>query len=889
MDGRAIDVVAAAFDGPFAPGAEPDGATWRSIVDSAPDGVLVLDADGKLLHATGEARTLLGLDANRLLAAYCGDYLGLRGPTSPSTPTGQVRRVLRADGRALWVRFRPVELAAGPDGRPVRAVHLTDLTGLAGPASPGPTARNAGDAGDEFRRADERWLGTLLRNLGETIVVFDARGRSVGSSGVVAGQTVLGYPPQAWAGGLELSELVDPADRARVGLAFRRLVRRPGGRIDGVVRVRAADGSCVEIEAGAVNLLHDPDVGGVLVTARDVSARARADTFAAGRAEILRQIAAAAPLESTMRALVELVDEHLGTGSVAVLPLGETGEGRSFCAAPLPPGRLESLVHAVGLPSAGEVRVVDGLEPLRAFPDLATAFRAEQVGGLAVVALAAPAVGGGATRPEPPGVLVWSMPDGTRPDPEALAALRAAAELAAIAIERERAERDLAHQALHDELTGLANRHLLVDRLEQALNRAKRRGRRLALVFLDLDRFKTINDTLGHDVGDSLLRQFAERLRLLVRPEDTVARFGGDEFVVLVEHLVDEQEATLIADRLAGASAEPFDLGGRKLAVTASVGIVIGKGDELPGALLRNADTAMYRAKELGRNRTEIYDHRLEAHLADRTELSADLRSALTDDQLRLVYQPVVDLRTGEMRMIEALLRWDHPRHGRLLPLEFLAVAEESGQSHELAAWVVEQALADLAAFARDPAWASAPGWPRPPRLSINLSAHQLAHPELWTRVEEALNRHGFVPQNLAIDVSERVVATAGEHVLRSLETLHRHGIGIVLDDVGGSAGTALLAVLERVPADMLKVDPSVITSMDLGEPDDGGHREALQRSMAAGLLGLGKGLGLTVVAEGVDNPRRLQQLRRLGFDLAQGNVIAAPVEADQLVDLLPG
>jgi len=885
MDGRAIDVVAAAADGPFAPEAEPAGATWRSIVDTDPDGVLVLDADGRLLHATAAARTLLGLDANRLLAAYRGDYLGLAAQR-PETPAGQVRHVLRADGRSLWVRFRPVELAAGPDGRPVRAVHVTDLTGPTGPGRP---PGEAVDLGDGPRNADERWLGTLLRNLGETIVVFDARGRSVGSSGVVAGQTVLGYPPQAWAGGLELSELVDPADRARVGLAFRRLVRRPGGRIDGVVRVRAADGSCVEVEAGAVNLLHDPDVGGILVTARDVSSRARADTFTAGQAEILRQIAAAAPLESTMRALVELVDEHLGTGGVAVLPLGETGEGRSFSAAPLPPGRLESLVHAVGLPPAGEVRVVDGLEPLRAFPDLAAALRAEQVGRLAVVALGAPAAGSGATRPEPPGVLVWLMPEHTRPDTGAIAALRAAAELAAIAIERERAERDLAHLALHDVLTGLAIRHLLVDRLEQALNRAKRRGRRLALVFLDLDRFKTINDTLGHDVGDQLLRQFAERLRLLVRPEDTVARFGGDEFVVLVEHVIDEQEAAQIAERLEGSMNEPFQLDEQQLAVTASVGIVIGKGDDQPAALLRNADSAMYRAKELGRNRTEMYDTRLEAHLADRTRLGVDLRTALIEGHLHLVYQPIVDLRSGEMRMIEALLRWDHPDHGRLLPLDFLAAAEDSGQGLELGAWVIERALTDLARFARHPAWDGAPGWPRPPRLVVNLSARQLAHPELVARVELALVRHHFLPQNLAVDVSERALATAGEMALRNLDHLHRIGVGIALDDVGGGPSTALLNVLERVPADILKVDPSVIASMGLGErtPDD--RRVSLQRSMAAGLLGLGRGLGLTVVAEGVDQPRRVQQLRQLGFDLAQGHAIGAPVEADRMVTLLPG
>jgi len=871
-----VDGVAAPARGPIA------DSGWSALVDDAPSGILVIHGDGRLLRANRAACELLGLDANRLLVAHTSDYFGFARHVRAGDGPDRLLRVVRPDGDSRWVQFRLVPLT-GPATAPTRiAVHLTDRTALHRQAHPHA----------EPTRSDVRRLHRILEHIGDavTVAVLDAGGQVLGSSAAEAeaDTIVLGLSPAAWNAGPNGFDLVDADDRDRVRRAFDRLVEQPGASIEGAFRLRGADGGAVDVECTAVNLLDDPDVAGVLVTARDVSGRVRHESFLAAQAEILRQVASAAPLELTIRPLLELVNHHIPGAATALLQSTADGQGRTFSTRSFPLEHIGPLVGALGLPTPDEVRVFEDLEPLAAFPDLGATLRRAGYHGLVLVPLAAASAdptGHHATL----GALLCLLAEGRTPSPAETEILRAAADLAALAVERERSERDLAHRALHDELTGLANRHLLLDRLEQALNRAKRRGRSLALMFLDLDRFKTINDTLGHDVGDQLLRQFAERLRLLVRPEDTVARFGGDEFVVLVEHVIDEQEAAQIAERLEGSMNEPFQLDEQQLAVTASVGIVIGKGDDQPAALLRNADSAMYRAKELGRNRTEMYDTRLEAHLADRTRLGVDLRTALIEGHLHLVYQPIVDLRSGEMRMIEALLRWDHPDHGRLLPLDFLAAAEDSGQGLELGAWVIERALTDLARFARHPAWDGAPGWPRPPRLVVNLSARQLAHPELVARVELALVRHHFLPQNLAVDVSERALATAGEMALRNLDHLHRIGVGIALDDVGGGPSTALLNVLERVPADILKVDPSVIASMGLGErtPDD--RRVSLQRSMAAGLLGLGRGLGLTVVAEGVDQPRRVQQLRQLGFDLAQGHAIGAPVEADRMVTLLPG
>ncbi len=737
--------------------------------------------------------------------------------------------------------------------------------------------------------ATERELQQILPYIEGTLTLIDETGRTLATSSGIAEEAVLGFPKSAWEAGLNVFDLVDSADQTRVGQAFERLLAAPGSKVSGEFRARTADGRTVHVEGWAVNLLHVADVAGILVVTRDISVRKRTEAFLNDRADILHEIASAAPLEVTMRPLVDLASRHL-TGAAAALVQhnGETaGDGPTFTSRTFPFESVQPLLDALGMAAPTELHVLNTLDSLREVPEVQVGLQVGGYRGIVVVPVLSTMAEAESGCHVGLGALVCVFQAGHLPDAAGIGLLREVADLAALAIEREQAEKGLAHQALHDELTGLANRHLLLDRLEQALNRAKRRGRHLALMFLDLDRFKTINDTLGHDVGDQLLRQFAERLRLLVRPEDTVARFGGDEFVVLVEHVIDEQEAAQIADRLESAMNEPFQIDGQSLAVTASVGIAIGEGDDQPATLLRNADVAMYRAKELGRNRTEIYDTRLERHLADRTQLGLDLRAALVEGHLRLVYQPIVDLRTGQTRMVEALLRWDHPQHGRLMPLDFLDAAEDSGQGLELGAWVIERGLTDVAAFARGMARTATSSGARAPKLCINLSARQLAHPELVARVELALARHHFVPDELTIDVPEKALSTAGAMTLHNLENLHQLGVSIAIDDVGAGANTTLLGILERVPADLLKVDPSVIAAMGGNERGTGDRRESLQRSMAAGLLGLGRGLGLAVVAEGVDNPRRLQQLRQLGFDLAQGHAVGAPVDAEQMLKLL--
>ena len=792
-------------------------AALTAVVESCPTGALVIDEHGRLVHGNRAAFDLLGLDTNRILAAYRSDYLQLARParalSEGATTEAVLRQVVRPDGASRWVEFRLVSLDVAQPGPALATVYLTD-------------------------RSEDHRLLAAPRTLAPT-------------TDTPAGTT---------------------ATTRTVGMA-------------------------------------------------DTSAAGRA---AAGQAEILHQIASSAPLELTMVRLAELIKDHVRGSACAVVQTGASG--RTYLTSPFPLTEAESLLAAVDLVESTGPVASHQLTDLSLPPEMVEAMRAGgfstvvSVSVVAVPTVALPVLGAalnapvarpvgsspparGGSQPRSLGGLICLLREPRNLSAGELDILRAAADLAAIALERDRSERDLAQHALHDELTGLANRHLLIDRLEQALNRAKRRGRSLALMFLDLDRFKTINDSLGHHAGDQVLRQFAERLRVLVRPEDTVARFGGDEFVVLVEHVVDEQDAAQIAERLEGAMSEPFVLDGQPVTVTVSVGIVIGTGEDQSANLLRNADTAMYRAKDLGRNRTEIYNTALEAHLADRTQLGLDLRRAMVEGHLHLAYRPVISLSSGELHTIAAELRWQHPRHGRLNPRDLLAVADDTDQGQELGEWAIERGLADLAALVEHPAWRSS--W-SPPRLSIVLSGRQLAQPGLVGLVARSLARHRITPDRLSVTAAEHVVTNGGELVRRNLSGLHQLGVGLSLDEVGGAHSTALLSVLGRLPTDLLVVDRSVIAGLGGFELDTGPDTEraapagygpesdrpagpaprGIHHSMAAGLLGLGHGLGVPVAAAGVDSPLRLRQVQRLGYDLAWGEAIGAAVTAARMIEL---
>jgi diguanylate cyclase (GGDEF)-like protein len=435
-----------------------------------------------------------------------------------------------------------------------------------------------------------------------------------------------------------------------------------------------------------------------------------------------------------------------------------------------------------------------------------------------------------------------------------------------LAMERHRAELRLSRAALHDALTGLPNRALFVDRLRQASSRVRRRGRSLAVLFLDLDGFKAVNDTLGHAAGDAVLVGVAERLAGVLRAGDTAARFGGDEFAILCEDIDGASQALAIAERLLAELSAPFDADGTDMRVGASVGIALAQdGGE---QLLREADAAMYRAKERGGG-LELFDDEGRVRMRRRAELRDALRRAITGGELQVHYQPRVRLSTGEVVGAEALVRWEHPERGLLQPAEFLPVAEETGLIVPLGGWVLGEATRQAAR------WAGRPGAPPLP-VSVNLTARQCSHPELVSDVRRALDAAGLDPALVRLEVAEGAVLGDFEARVAMLEALRGLGVGIAVDDFG--AGPCSLATLQRLPVDVVTVDRSLVEGVERGgEP----------AAVLGALVGLAHALGLSTVAEGVEASAQVDRLRALGCDAGQGFFFARPERAEALGGLL--
>jgi diguanylate cyclase (GGDEF)-like protein len=434
------------------------------------------------------------------------------------------------------------------------------------------------------------------------------------------------------------------------------------------------------------------------------------------------------------------------------------------------------------------------------------------------------------------------------------------------AIERRVTEEEIRHQAVHDPLTNLPNRVLFIDRLAHALVQSRRRRAKVAVLFLDIDQFKLVNDSLGHAAGDELLIAVGLRLRDALRAGDTVARFGGDEFGLLIEDLEHERDAIAVAEHLAGRFSRPFVLRGVDHFVTASIGIAVApEGTEKPQALLRDADAAMYRAKARGQGRYELFDQAMRARAMERLQLENDLRRAVVNCELRLYYQPVVSLKTGATVAFEALLRWQHPGRGLILPTEFIAVAEESGLIDSIGRWVLEDACRQAVDWQRRNPDAAPVG------ISVNLSARQLAQRDLLEVVAEVLRSSGIDPALLSLEITESTLIedSEGAEVLTTLQSM---GVRLVIDDFG--TGYSSLGYLKRFPVDSLKIDRSFVEGLGM-EPESAVIVNAIVAMAAA--------LSLDVIAEGVETKRQLEELRGLGCAYAQGFHFARPAPAGEL------
>ncbi|MBC7840730.1 MAG: EAL domain-containing protein [Gemmatimonadaceae bacterium] len=423
-------------------------------------------------------------------------------------------------------------------------------------------------------------------------------------------------------------------------------------------------------------------------------------------------------------------------------------------------------------------------------------------------------------------------------------------------------EEQLLHRAFHDELTGLANRALFTNRVEQALLRASRDAHRTAVLFLDLDDFKEINDSLGHAAGDSLLMQGADRLRACLRAGDTAARLGGDEFAVLLEGCEDSgEEAMQVAERIANAFARPFELDEREAFSTASIGIAISSGSEAGEDLLRNADLAMYLAKKRGKARVERFASHMHEEVVERLDLLADLRYAIERDELQLEYQPIVDLETRTVSGLETLVRWDHPRRGRIAPADFIPIAEQSGLIVAIGRWVLLHACAHARHWSR-----SLPEL-LPVTVTVNLSARQLGDEHLLDDVANALRVAGLRRDQLVLELTESTLLANSEETVGILTSLKALGVRLAIDDFG--TGYSSLSYLHRFPVDVLKIDKSFVAGV---------HGGPGASALASAVVALGNSLGLRTVAEGIESEAQFEVLHALGCKFGQGYLFSHPL-----------
>jgi diguanylate cyclase (GGDEF)-like protein/PAS domain S-box-containing protein len=436
--------------------------------------------------------------------------------------------------------------------------------------------------------------------------------------------------------------------------------------------------------------------------------------------------------------------------------------------------------------------------------------------------------------------------------------------------ERKTLERQLAHQAFHDPLTGLANRVLFKDRVERALAGSHRLERLCVVLFLDLDDFKKVNDSLGHVVGDELLVAVAERISTCLRPADTAARLGGDEFAILLEDARGVPDAIVVAERILEALRAPITLQGKRTVIETSVGIA--SSDRRSGAdeLLRNADIAMYIAKGAGKNRHAVFEPRMHAAALERLELESDLRRAVERGEFVLHYQPIVELNSGRLIGVEALVRWQHPQRGLLAPREFISLAEDTGLILPIGRWVIAEACRRAAQWHRD--------FPSetPLVISINLSGRQLEDPELVDEIEDAVERFGLDPRAVMLEITETVMMEDTDVTACRLAELRRLGARLSIDDFG--TGYSSLRYLHSFPVDVLKIARPFVEGVGK-DP----QKEAFTRT----IIELCRTLGLQAIAEGVESAEQAAQLRELGCELAQGTYLAEPVPAERLTAML--
>ena len=716
------------------------------------------------------------------------------------------------------------------------------------------------------RRLETDRFRSLIDHSFDMVSIYDAKGNFAFAS--PSHERVLGYTSEELIGTSPV-DLLHPEEREEVAQVFGEQILVTGESSPVEHRVRHRDGSWIWVESVAINLGDDPAVNGILVNARDVTDRRRVERIAADQAGILELVARGAAIDGVLTDIVEMV-EHWIPDSVAAITVVDDTEGIVYVAAA--PNLPEDARAAIGgFPSAAidtlypeDVIVTDvkvnPQHPVTGEVLLSHGFTSWWAGAINEAE--------GGTRL---GAVVVLRRDDAQPTPSERTLLASAGNLAAIAIARDRTQTLLAHQATHDTLTGLPNRQLALDRLRRIELRPRRGGPLTAVLFLDIDRFKVLNDSVGHEAGDRLLVEMGQRLRDAMRPGDLITRFGGDEFVMVCEQIGTEIDAYALANRMLEVVQAPFAIDGTDIVVTASIGIAM-TGHESPEALLRDADAAMYLAKERGRARVEVFDDELRERVVARLDIERDLRKAVDEGGFVLHYQPVLSLLDDTLAGFESLLRWPHPTHGLLPPGAFLEIAEESGLIRPIGAWARAEACRQAVAWgAKYPEWG-------PFAMGVNLSPMELRDPELVTSIEGTVADSGIDPALLVLEVTERLVVEDPVYARALLTRLRAVGVKLALDDFG--TGAAPLAHLRVLPLQAIKIDRSLVAGLG---------RDPFDESVAVAVVELARRLDLLSVAEGVETAEQEQWLRGAGCVLAQGHRFAAAMPAGEIEALLTG
>ncbi|MGN6086179.1 bifunctional diguanylate cyclase/phosphodiesterase [Trinickia sp.] len=612
---------------------------------------------------------------------------------------------------------------------------------------------------------------------------------------------------------------------------------------------------------------------GVVAIVRDVTARKRAEAMRAEQNRVLEMIATSTPLEDVLSALMLLLESQIPDSACVVMLRDEDGMHLRVGAAPSLPAAFSQLANGWTIgPDSGpsgvaiythqSVSVTNLLasDPYREFILKAQMHEYNACRSMPILSHEGSALGA---------LTVFARGERV-PDAAEAQTVAMAIRIAGIAIERTRAEDSIRHMANHDALTGLPNRTLLADRLSQALAHAQRYGRGVSVAFVDLDNFKLINDSLGHHAGDELLKTVAVRMRECLRSTDTVVRLGGDEFVlVLFDDWLDEQALRAVIERLRKAIAEPVQLNGQTYKVTCSMGFARypTDGDDAQ-TLLMNADAAMYRAKELGRNNYQFYTSEMNGKVHERLRRREQLREALEQRQFRLVYQPQVDVRTGAIFGVEALLRWDHPVEGTISPADFIPIAEETGLIAPIGDWVLETACAQNRRWQDE-------GLP-PITMSVNVSAHQFLQKGWIENVANALAQAGLAPEYLELELTESLIMRDLEASIDMMRRFQQMGVRLSIDDFG--TGYSSLSALKHFPVGRLKIDKSFVRELPHGEDD---------KAIAIAVISLGQRLNLSVIAEGVETQAQVEFLREHHCHEVQGYHFSRPVSPGEIEAML--